>query len=187
MNWDEYFLQIAAVVALKSKDLGVNGDGRVGAVVVSPDELVISTGFNGIARGLVDAQGILMNAEEKFKWICHAETNAIFNAARIGVSPKGSTLYVTKFPCFECLKAIIQAGVVRIYTHDDKFWDDDPADQSDGQTEKHGRKLELLRQDLIKVDAPFHPEFHPAAQIKVKNMAAAFSNGHNGEEKNSRR
>lgn len=123
-DWDQYFLGIARAVAQKSKDDRC----RVGAVIVSPDSLVLSTGFNGLARGVYDDERLLQNVDEKLKWICHAEANAISNAARSGVSLMNSTIFVTKFPCFLCCNAIAQAGIKRIYTHDDRFWDDDPVD-----------------------------------------------------------
>jgi dCMP deaminase len=85
-SWDEYFLCIAEVVAIKSKDPRCS----VGAVVASEDNVVLATGFNGLARKIYDDEGLLGDAEEKLKIICHAEANAIFNAARIGVSLHGA-------------------------------------------------------------------------------------------------
>lgn len=154
-NWDEYFLWIATVVAIKSKDPRC----RVGAVITSPDNVVLSTGFNGLARGVYDNEQILGDADEKLKVICHAEQNAILNAARIGVALQGASIFVTKFPCLACCNAIIQAGINRIYTHDSSFWNDDPFDKD------HSRKKSILRQAKVKVDAPYHPEYRPHEQI----------------------
>lgn len=154
-SWDEYFLHIAEAVSRKSKDPRC----RVGAVIVSEDGVLLSTGFNGLARGVYDHDDVLANADEKLKWICHAEMNAIYNAARVGVGLKSSTIYVTKFPCMACCNAVIQAGVRRVYTHDDKFWGDDPLDPS------HERKRVALHQARIEVSAPFHPAYTPAQQI----------------------
>jgi len=154
-NWNEYFLSIATAASIKSKDPRC----RVGAVIASKDNVLLSTGFNGLARGVNDDHGILDDAEEKLKVICHAEQNAILNAARIGVALEGSSIYVTKFPCLACCNAIIQAGVKRIYTHDSRFWDDDPFDKD------HSRKRDILRQAHIQVDAPFHPEYAPKEPI----------------------
>ncbi len=108
-DWDQYFLNIARAVAWKSKDPKC----QVGAVIVSEDQLVLATGFNGLARGVFDAEDLLQDAKEKLRWICHAETNAIFNAARTGASLKGCTIFVTKFPCLVCCDAIAQAGIKR--------------------------------------------------------------------------
>jgi dCMP deaminase len=107
---DEYFLCIARAASIKSKDPRC----PVGAVIASPDNVVLSTGFNGLARGVYDDEHTLADADEKLKVICHAEQNAILNAARIGVALEGASIFVTKFPCLTCCNAIIQAGITRI-------------------------------------------------------------------------
>ena len=155
-SWDEYFLAISKTVASKSKDPRC----KVGAVIVSPDKLVLSTGFNGLARGVPDDEGLLGDVEEKLKWICHAEFNAILNASRMGAALKDCTIYVNKFPCLACCNAIVQAGIARIYTHDAEYWDDDPADP------EHTRKKPLLKESGVKVDAPFHHDFKPKKPIR---------------------
>jgi dCMP deaminase len=149
-KWEEYWITMADTASRKSKDPRC----QVGAVIVK-DNVVLSTGFNGLARHVYDDPGVLADVEAKLKLICHAEINAIFNAARLGVALKGATIYVTKFPCLACCNAIIQAGVSGIYTHDDRYWDDDPADGD------HSRKRSILRQASITVTAPFHPEYAP--------------------------
>jgi dCMP deaminase len=154
-GWDQYFLFMAMVVSIKSKDPRC----RVGAVITSSDHVVLSTGFNGLPRGVYDDHDILANVEEKLKVICHAEQNAILNAARIGVALKGAAIFVTKFPCLTCCNAIVQAGITRIYTHDSWFWDDDPFDND------HSRKKKTLKQAEIRVDAPFHPTYRPTEQV----------------------
>jgi deoxycytidylate deaminase len=113
---------------------------------------------------MFDDEGLLQNIEEKLTWICHAESNAILNAARTGAPMKGSSIYVTKFPCFACCNSIVQAGIARIYTHDDKYWDDDPWDK------EHTRKMKLLGQARIRVDAPFHPDFSPCTQLTLARL-----------------
>jgi len=157
-NWDEYFLYVAKAVSIKSKDPKC----CVGAVIVSDDNIILSTGFNGLARGVHDDEQTLLDADEKLKVICHAEDNAIMNAARVGGRPlQGSTIYVTKFPCLACCNAIIQVGIKRIYTHDHEFWKDDPLDLD------HSRKKRVLHEAHIWVDAPYHPSFRPTEQITV--------------------
>ncbi|MFZ1138003.1 MAG: dCMP deaminase family protein [Candidatus Sulfotelmatobacter sp.] len=158
-SWDTYFSCMALVASIKSKDENC----RVGAVIVSPSNVVLSTGFNGLARGVYDDKHILQRKNEKLKVICHAEQNAILNAARVGVSVEGATIYVTKFPCLACCNAIIQAGIKRIYTHDASYWNGDPFDKS------HLRKKSILRQTHITVDAPFHSEYFPKEQITVED------------------
>jgi deoxycytidylate deaminase len=69
---------------------------------------------------------------------------------------------VTKFPCLACCNAIIQAGIARIYTHDNRFWDDDPLDSD------HRHKRAVLKQARIRVDAPFHPDYVPSQPIALK-------------------
>jgi len=168
-SWDQYFLYMATVASIKSKDPRC----RVGAVIASPTNVVLSTGFNGLPRGVHDDENILGDHDEKLKVICHAEQNAILNAARIGVALEGASIFVTKFPCLACCNAIIQAGITRIYTHDEWYWNDDPFDQD------HSRKRTTLRQTHMKVDAPFHPDYTPQKQInpqkKKESMREIFA------------
>ena len=159
-DWDKYFLGIAKVVATKSKDPKC----AVGAVIVSRDNVVLSTGFNGLPRGVEDSLEILEDVPEKIKVICHAEQNAVVNAARIGVTLQGASIFVTKFPCLACCNVIIQAGILRIYTEDHKFWDDDPLDSD------HSRKISLIRQTHIVVDAPNHPEYSSKQEVIQQNL-----------------
>jgi dCMP deaminase len=152
-TWDEYFINMAIAASIKSKDPRC----PVGAVIVCPGNLILSTGFNGLARGMYDDEQLLLDAEEKLKVICHAEYNAIMNAARMGTRPlDGTTIYVTKFPCFGCCNAIVQAGIRRIYTHDNEYWKDDPVDKD------HSWKRRILHDAKIDVVAPFHRDFMPA-------------------------
>jgi dCMP deaminase len=156
-KWDDYFMYLAQVVSIKSKDPRC----AVGAVIVSQDNIVLSTGFNGLARGVHDDEKILQDADEKIKIICHAETNAILNAARVGGHPlQGATIFVTKFPCLACCNAIIQAGIRRLCTHDHEYWNEDPLDKVD-----HSRKRLVLRESHIEVYAPNHPDFKPGEAI----------------------
>lgn len=110
LTWDEYFYGIAEAVLRKSKDK----DRQVGAVVVGDGNVILTTGFNGFARGVQETPQRV--EAEKLLWITHAETNAIFNAARKGISLVGSTLYVTTFPCAGCAQAIAQSGIKRVFT-----------------------------------------------------------------------
>lgn len=111
-DWDSRWMALAQLVATWSKDRGR----KVGAVIVGPDKEVRSTGFNGIPRGVNDNVEERHDAEtgEKYLWVSHAERNAIYNAALLGVSTKNCTIYVPWYPCIECAKAIVQAGIARI-------------------------------------------------------------------------
>jgi dCMP deaminase len=182
-DWHDYFLTIAKVVSLKSKE-----ESRVGAVIVSPDKMVISTGYNGPPRDVFDSETLFdkdLNNEndektiaEKLRWICHAEQNAILNAVRLGVSVKDCTIYVNKFPCLACLNIILQAGIKHLYTHDIAFWDGDPFDgkyineQSD--EEPHWRKRELINQVDLNVIAPFHENYQYQSDRKYLSWTRIY-------------
>jgi dCMP deaminase len=101
MNWTEYFLNIAEQVKLKSKDKST----QIGAVIVGADNEVLSTGLD-------DSKEERQERPEKYFWFEHAERNAIYNAARIGVSLKNSTIYLTSgLPCMDCARGIVNSGI----------------------------------------------------------------------------
>ena len=106
-KWDLRFLELARHISDWSKDPST----KVGCVVVGPDREIRSTGFNGFQRGIEDDDNRLQNREKKYPMICHAEENAIMHAARIGISLKGNTAYVTWPPCSRCTRSLIQAGI----------------------------------------------------------------------------
>lgn len=160
LSWQTYFLGIAKAVAKKSKDPRCS----VGAVVVSRDHLVLSTGFNGLARGIYDTFRLLDDVDEKLRWICHAEANAILNGSRKGVSLEDGQIIVTKFPCLFCCNLIVQSGIKVICTDDNKFWDDDAFDPP-----PHDRKKALLREAGVDVVAPpNHPFFDSLSASNLK-------------------
>lgn len=108
MNWTEYFLELAEVVKLKSKDHST----QIGAVVVGEGKNVLSTGYNSFPRGLDDTLQERQERPEKYFWIEHAERNAIYNAALEGVSLKNSTIYLTSgLPCMDCARGIVNSGI----------------------------------------------------------------------------
>ena len=109
-NWDQRFLNLAKHISQWSKDPST----KVGCVVVGPDREIRSTGFNGLPRGIEDNDERLNNREIKYPLICHAEENAIMHAARIGISLKDCTAYVTWPPCTRCARSLVQAGVSTI-------------------------------------------------------------------------
>ncbi|MCH2185087.1 dCMP deaminase family protein [Myxococcota bacterium] len=109
-KWDRRFLELASHISTWSKDPST----KVGCVVVGEDREIRSTGFNGFPRGIEDDEERLGDRSLKYPLICHAEENAIMHAARIGVSLKGSTAYVTWPPCSRCARSLIQAGVSEI-------------------------------------------------------------------------
>ena len=107
---DFRFIERARHIALWSKDPST----KVGCVVVGEDREIRSTGFNGFPRGIDDDEDRLLDRDKKYPLICHAEENAIMHAARIGVSLKNSTAYVTWPPCSRCARSLIQAGVKEV-------------------------------------------------------------------------
>jgi dCMP deaminase len=90
---------------------------KVGAVIVL-DRVVISTGYNGFPRGIDDDREERHQRPLKYLFTCHAEENAIYNAARIGVKVSESDIYVTLHPCSGCAKAIIQSQIRRVFVLD---------------------------------------------------------------------
>lgn len=111
MNWDEYFINIAEQVKLKSKD----NNTKIGVVLVGKNNEIVSTGYNSFPRGINDDVIERQEKPEKYFWFEHAERNCIYNAARIGVSTLGTTMYMTcGISCADCARAIISAGVEKI-------------------------------------------------------------------------
>jgi dCMP deaminase len=141
-SWDEYFYDMAKLVATRSRD-----DRQVGAVIVGEDQVVISTGYNGLPRRVSDL-GNRLEKKEKLCWTVHAETNATCNAARVGTATKGCTVYVTLFPCSTCAGLLVQAGIRRIFTLGKYMWKNDP-NGDDGQ-----RSLRILMEAGVEIHAP---------------------------------
>ena len=117
ITWDEYFMGVAMLAARRSKDPNT----QVGACIESPDNIIISTGYNGLPNGCSDDEypWEREGEETKYPYVVHAELNAILNAN--GRDLRGSRLYVALFPCNECAKAIIQAGVKEVLYLSDKY------------------------------------------------------------------
>jgi dCMP deaminase len=112
MNWVDYFRNLTHQIKLKSKDTNT----QIGAVIVGKDKEIVSTGYNSFPRGIYDNEPLRQERPEKYYWFEHAERNAIYNAARIGVSTKGCTMYLScGVPCSDCARGIINAGITRIF------------------------------------------------------------------------
>jgi dCMP deaminase len=111
MKWEQYFRSIANQVKMKSKDENT----QIGAVIVGSDNEIVSTGYNSFPRGIDDNVDSRQERPEKYFWFEHAERNALYNAARIGVSTKGCTMYLTcGIPCADCARGIINSGISKI-------------------------------------------------------------------------
>lgn len=122
ITWDEYFMGIAYLSSMRSKDPST----QVGACIVDQDHKVVSIGYNGMPIGCDDDQMPWERGEgidSKYLYVCHAEFNAILNIR--SASLKGCSIYVSLFPCNECAKAIIQTGIKEIIYVSDKYADTD--------------------------------------------------------------
>ena len=125
LNWDEYFMGIAKLSAGRSKDPNT----QVGACIVSNDNRVLSTGYNGAPNGFHDddfpwkREGNPL--ETKYMYVCHAEENAIDNFRGYKKEFEKARIYVDLFPCNECAKKIIQSGIKEVIYLSDKYADSD--------------------------------------------------------------
>jgi deoxycytidylate deaminase len=108
-RWDYYFLSLCLMTAQRSLDPST----KHGCIVVDDDKTILSVGYNSPPRGCCD-KDIPLTRPEKYPYFRHAEDNAISNAARIGVSLKSSTFYVTGMPCPDCFGKIKNVGAKRI-------------------------------------------------------------------------
>ncbi len=112
-KWNQRFLALCDHISRWSEDRNFS----VGAVIVGPDLEIRSTGYNGFPRGVKSNDEARYDRDngEKFFWFEHAERNAIYNAARFGAALAGCTIYVNRFPCADCARAIIQSGIKVVY------------------------------------------------------------------------
>jgi dCMP deaminase len=110
-KWEVRYMELAKSVSLWSKDPG----SKIGAVIVGTDGQILSTGYNGFPRKLLDNSDRLNDRETKLKYTIHAEMNCIYNASLSGISLRDSILYVYGLPiCSECAKGVIQSGITSI-------------------------------------------------------------------------
>lgn len=162
INWDEYFMGVALLAAQRSKDPNT----QVGACIVSGENscygsnVIISTGYNGFPIGCSDdeypweREG--SSNETKYPFVVHAELNAILNAH--GKSLLGTKIYVALFPCNECAKAIIQAGIKEVIYLSDKYHDSDGSKASRRMLTSAGVKLTRFVPSTEKIVLNFNIE-----------------------------
>ena len=141
ISWDEYFMGVAMLSALRSKDPST----KVGACIVNQNKRIVGIGYNGLPCGCNDDEfpwerngGFL---DTKYAYVVHAEPNAILNSTS---DLTGATLYVTLFPCNECAKLIIQSGIREIVYVSDKYKDTEASIASRRMLEAAGVKLRQL-------------------------------------------
>lgn len=150
INWDEYFMGIAHLSAMRSKDPNT----KVGACIVDDNHKIVTVGYNGFPLGCKDSDFPWERTggfkETKYAYVVHAELNAILNSPR---NLKDCTCYVTLFPCNECAKAIVQSGIKKVVYEDDKYAGTDGNIVSRRILETAGVKLEQLPYKLnLKLD-----------------------------------
>jgi dCMP deaminase len=112
--WNNRFMGMAELIAQWSKDPST----KVGCVVVNDSRQILTTGYNGFPRGVRD-DARLDDREQKYPIICHAEENAIVQAAFTGISIRGAAMYATLHPCARCARLIVQAGIEDVYTREE--------------------------------------------------------------------
>jgi dCMP deaminase len=159
LSWDEYFMSIALLSAHRSKDPNT----QVGACVANEENKIVGVGYNGFPRGCSDdelpwdRQGKFL--ETKYPFVCHAELNAVLNS--ISRDLRNCRIYVGLFPCNECTKVIMQAGIKEIIYLSDKYKDTDQVKASKLMLDKSPsisyRRLETGRQSILISFIP--PEF----------------------------
>lgn len=109
-TWDDTFIEICGVLAKRSKDENT----KIGCVIVGPSHEVRSMGYNCFPRGINDSLPERQLRPSKYFWLEHAERNAVYNSARIGVSLVGCTCYIPGIPCYDCARGLIQAGITEV-------------------------------------------------------------------------
>ncbi len=150
-SWDEYFLSMAELVGTR----GTCDRGRAGSLIVK-DKRMLSAGYVGAPVGLPDCDEIghqmhsVTHEDGSISRHCvrtaHAEQNAINNAARVGVSVMGGTMYCKMVPCYKCSQSIINAGIVRLVAMNDYH----ATKESKIIFKQAGVKLEILNKEVEK-------------------------------------
>lgn len=121
LSWDEYFMAVAKLTAMRSKDPNT----QVGACVVSSDNRILCIGYNGAPNGFSDdefpweREGSPLDT--KYLYVVHAERNAILNYRGSKKDLEEAKIYVDLFPCNECAKEIIQSGIKEVIYLSDKY------------------------------------------------------------------
>ena len=123
LTWDEYFMALAKLTAIRSKD----PNSQVGAVIVDSENRVLSIGYNGAPNGFSDDLFPWAREGEelatKYPYVCHGELNAISNFTGSRKELRGAKIYVTLFPCNKCTQLIIQNGIKEVIYACDKYAD----------------------------------------------------------------
>ena len=152
LNWDEYFMAIARLSSMRSKDPNT----QVGACIVGHDNRILSIGYNGAPNGYDDKEfpwdregGVL---DTKYAYVCHGEMNAILNYRGSRKELENARIYVDLFPCNECAKIIIQSGIKEVIYLSDKYANTDGTIASKKMFDTCGvkyRQIELSGKEIV--------------------------------------
>lgn len=154
ISWDEYFMGVSLLAAKRSKDPNT----QVGACIVSRENVILSTGYNGFPIGCSDDEfpWEREGKDTKYPFVVHAELNAILNSN--GKSLKGARIYVDLFPCNECAKAIIQSGISEVVYLYDKYADSEATIASKRMLDAAGVTYTRLKTSIDNIELSFKKE-----------------------------
>lgn len=147
LTWDEYFMSVAKLSAMRSKDPST----QVGACIASNTNRILSTGYNGAPNGIEDKyfpwdrEGEFLNT--KYPYVCHAEMNCILSYRGDNKGLENARIYVDLFPCNECAKIIIQSGIKEVIYLCDKYADTDGVKASKKMFDACGVKYKQINMD----------------------------------------
>ena len=147
LTWDEYFMSVAKLSAMRSKDPST----QVGACIASNTNRILSTGYNGAPNGIEDKyfpwdrEGEFLNT--KYPDVCHAEMNCILSYRGDNKDLENARIYVDLFPCNECAKIIIQSGIKEVIYLCDKYADTDGVKASKKMFDACGVKYKQINID----------------------------------------
>jgi len=153
LTWDEYFMAVALLSGLRSKDPNT----QVGACVANAQNKIVGVGYNGFPLGCSDdelpwsREGQYLDT--KYPYVCHAELNAVLNS--ISCDLRGCRIYVALFPCNECTKVIIQSGIKEIIYLSDKYKKTDPVKASKIMLDKSNTSYRQFIPDRDSINLSF--------------------------------
>jgi len=169
ISWPDYYMAVACLSAQRSKDPHT----QVGACIVNQDKKIVGVGYNGMPIGCSDDKlpwrraSTVSPLETKYPYVCHAEMNAIMNKNSADV--KGCVLYATLFPCNECAKLIIQAGIKKVVYMRDKP-DKPEMKAAKLMFDMCNIEYELFQTSTKRITIEFSGDFEPQCRIELKEM-----------------
>jgi len=153
LHWDEYFMGIALLSAQRSKDPST----QVGACIVDENNKIVGIGYNGFPRGCPDdklpwARKAADVKDTKYPYVVHAEVNAILNST---VKLGNAKMYAALFPCNECAKMVIQAGIKEIVYLSDKYSGTDSVMAAKKMLQMAGVKIRKMQPAVKRLEIDF--------------------------------